>query len=428
MKVLVLTHRLPFAPNRGDRIRAFHVIKELARSADVSVVSLVHDRAEEAEAGTLAQLGVRVMTARVPRARNLVRGGLRLLTDTPLTHVLLDAPGIRPLLERAVAEHRPDVVLAYCSGMAPLALAPPLAGIPLVLDMVDVDSAKWTAYARTASFPRSWVFAREGRCLARFEARVAQVASATTVVNDRERDELLRLCGNARVQVVPNGVDLEAFRPPNGPSPEPRVIFAGVFDYMPNVEGAQWLARDVWPRVRAARPDARLTLAGARPSRAVQALADADRSIEVTGAVPDMQPYLWRSGLAAAPLLYSRGVQNKVLEAAAAGLPVVVTRTVWEGLPAEVRPACSLADNAAEFAREIVALLELTPAARRVTAARARIDDLAWSQRVAPLVRLIERAAGLGASGHLDRSDRDGASTPSRSFATGPRRVQRWVT
>lgn len=402
MKILVLTHRLPFAPNRGDRIRAFHIIKALAGRADVHVVSLVHDRAEEAEAGTLARLGVRVTTARVPRARNLVRGASRLLTKTPLTHLLLDAPAMRPLLEQAVADGRPDVVLAYCSGMAPLALAPPLAGIPFVLDLVDVDSAKWSAYARTASFPRSWVFAREGRCLARFEARAAQMASATTVVNERERAELLRLCANARVHVVPNGVDVEAFRPPHGPSSEPRVIFAGVFDYAPNVEGAQWLAREVWPRVRAARPDARMTLAGARPSRAVQALAEADRSIEVTGAVPDMQPYLWQSALAAAPLLHSRGVQNKVLEAAAAGLPVVVTRTVWDGLPAEILPACRLADDAAEFARAIVDLLALTPAERRATAARAWVSDLTWSGRVALLLRLVENAVGAGASDTLD--------------------------
>ncbi len=415
MKILMLTHRLPFAPNRGDRIRAFHIIRMLATRADVHVVSLVHDRAEEAEAATLAQLGVRVSTARVPRVRNLARAATRLLSATPLTHLLLDAPEMRSLLERAVAETRPDVVLAYCSGVAPLALAPPLAGIPMVLDLVDIDSAKWGSYARNASPPRSWVFARERRCLAQFEALAARAARFTTVVNDRERDELVRVCRDARVHVVPNGVDVEAFAPPDGPSAERRVIFAGIFDYAPNVEGAEWIAREIWPRVRESHADARLIFAGARPNRAVRALAEADPSIEVTGPVPDMQPHLWRSAIAVAPIFQARGVQNKVLEAAAAGLPVVVTRPVWTGLPAEVIPACRLADTASHFAAEIVELLTTTPAARRALAMRARLSELTWARRVAPLVHLIEHAAGQQVGDALDPAGRNCTGQPQRS-------------
>jgi glycosyltransferase involved in cell wall biosynthesis len=167
-----------------------------------------------------------------------------------------------------------------------------------------------------------------------------------------------------------------------------------VFNYAPNVEGALWLARDVWPRVRAMRPDARLTLAGAHPARSIRRLAANDKSIEVTGQVPDMRPYLWRSAIAVAPLFTARGVQNKVLEAVAAGLPAVVTPAVLAGLPAEVVPACRMAAEPESYARAILDLLALTPAARRRLAARAQLADLAWSIRLAPLVRLIGRAAG----------------------------------
>src|SRR6185436_5599138 len=134
MRVLVLTHRLPFAPNRGDRIRAFHIIKQLAARADVHVVSLVHDREEEAQADTLRQLGVAVSTAFVPRTRNLALAALKLPTSTPPTHLLLDSPAMQPALVRALDGWRPDVVLAYCSGVAPLSLVAPLAGIPFMLD------------------------------------------------------------------------------------------------------------------------------------------------------------------------------------------------------------------------------------------------------------------------------------------------------
>lgn len=426
VKILVLTHRLPYAPNRGDRIRAFHIVRRLALRADVHVVSLVHDRAEEAEARTLEQLGVRVSTIRVPRLRNLMRAVTRLGTTEPLTHLLLDAPAARGVLEGVVREGRPDVVLAYCSGFAPPALEPPLAGIPLIVDLVDIDSAKWAAYAETASPLRSWIYRREARCLSQFEARAARAAVATTVVNDREREALVRFCPDARVEVVPNGVDVESLRPLEMPAAKPHVVFSGVFNYAPNADGARWFAREVWPRVRAAVPRARLTLAGAHPNRAVRALA-ADRSIEVTGSVADMRPYLWRSAIAVAPIFQARGVQNKVLEAVAAGLPAVVTQAVWDGLPADVLPACRLAVDPDQFAGSVIELLFLTPGARRAITTRARLSGLAWPVRLERLLDIVESAAGPRdvmvpasvRSNHMSRleSPRDRAdhlSVPSR--------------
>ena len=392
MNILVLTHRLPFAPNRGDRIRAYHIVKLLAARAKVHVVSLVHDREEEAQAETLRAMGVEVTTALVPRVRNLALGALKLATETPLTHLLLDSPAMRPALERALAGWRPDAVLAYCSGVAPMSLEPPLAGIPFVLDMVDVDSAKWHAFAAAARFPKSWVFRREARCLAAFEARALQAAFASTVVNERERDTLLKISPGAAVHIAPNGVDVEALAAPHPPAAEERVVFTAVFDYAPNADGAVWFAREVWPRVRKARPAAQLTLAGSSPTAAVLRLAD-DPSIEVTGRVDDMRPYLWRSAIAVAPIFQSRGVQNKVLEAAAAGLPSVVTQTVGDGLPEQVLPACRIADTAEAFAAAVIELLSLTPTARRREAARASLSSLGWPARLAPLVALLERAA-----------------------------------
>jgi sugar transferase (PEP-CTERM/EpsH1 system associated) len=392
MNILVLTHRLPFAPNRGDRIRAYHIVKLLAARAKVHVVSLVHDREEEAQAGTLRAIGVEVTTAYVPRVRNLALGALKLATATPLTHLLLDSPAMRPALERALAGWRPDAVLAYCSGVAPMTLEPPLAGIPFVLDMVDVDSAKWNAFAAAARFPKSWVFRREARCLAAFEARALQAAFASTVVNERERDTLLKISPGAAVHIAPNGVDVEALAAPHAPAAEERVVFTAVFDYAPNADGAVWFAREVWPRVRKARPAAQLTLAGSSPTAAVRRLAE-DPSIEVTGRVDDMRPYLWRSAIAVAPIFQSRGVQNKVLEAAAAGLPSVVTQTVGDGLPEQVLPACRIADTADAFAAAVIELLSLTPTARRREAARASLSSLGWPARLAPLVALLERAA-----------------------------------
>src|SRR5262245_43526034 len=142
MNVLFLTHRLPYAPNRGDRSRAYHLMKAMAEFASVTLFSLVHDDEEAAQIESVP-FATAVLTSRVPRIRNFVSGATRLATSRPLTHSLLNAPRVRELLQEAVERRRPDVVLAFCSGMARFALEPPINGFPLVIDMVDVDSEKW---------------------------------------------------------------------------------------------------------------------------------------------------------------------------------------------------------------------------------------------------------------------------------------------
>lgn len=399
MRVLVLTHRLPYAPNRGDRIRAYHLVHHLAAHADVDLISLTHDPEEAAHAPDLSGVVDRITTVAVPRVRNLARGLLALPTSRPLTHLLLDAPGMRPAIAEMVDDRPPDVVLAYCSGVARFTLEAPLRSIPAIVDMVDVDSEKWRALAETASLARRWIYGREARYLSRFEAAAARHASATLVVNERERASLMRLAPDADVRVLPNGIDLGAFHPGRHPADNATVMFCGVMNYAPNAEAARWLAEDVWPLVRRQRPDARLLLVGADPTPAVRALGARDTSIDVTGTVPDVRPFLWRAAIAAAPLRTARGIQNKVLEAIAAGLPTVVTPVVAEGLPVQAAVACRVADSPDGFAAAILDLLKLSPSARLALAMRADLGALGWREQLAPLFEILEQAAGRSA-GH----------------------------
>lgn len=441
MNVLFLTHRLPYAPNRGDRIRAWHMLHALARRHEITLISLAHDAAETRHAADLASVTRETIVARVPKRANLLRSGLALPTGLPLTHVLLHSRDIQPALERIVTDRAPDVVLAYCSSMARYALERPLEGLPLVIDMVDADSAKWDALAKVSRWPLSWLYGREARCLARFEALAMTRAHATLVVNEREREALAEVCrrfggareprygrtegyggakappytrtgrrhggakapytgqlghgerADPRIEVVPNGIDVATFAPTGPPAEQPSVVFCGVMDYAPNETGAVWLAREVWPRVRQAEPRATLTIVGARPTARVQALATADASVTVTGAVDDVRPYLWSGAVAAAPLHTARGIQNKVLEAVAAGLPAVVTTAVQAGLPAGVLPACRTADAPADFADAIVALLRTTATERRTLARSANLAGLTWEACLAPLEGILEEAA-----------------------------------
>lgn len=397
MKILFLTHRLPYAPNRGDCIRAFHLMREMAQVGDVSLFSLVHDDEEAAEVGRVP-FAREVMSARVPRFRNLVSGAARWLSARPLTHALLDAPDAVPVLGRLVAASPPDVVVAYCSGMARFALQPPLAGLPFVLDMVDVDSVKWKDMAARAAGPRRWAFEREARTLSAFEAMATTRAAETLVVNERERDALRLTAPAAKIRIVRNGIDLAAFGPRFDPSPDPVVVFCGVMNYAPNAEGAIWFAREVWPAVKVACPDARFVIVGARPTAQVRALAS-DPSIKVVGAVPEVQPYLWQSAVSVAPIHMARGLQNKVLEGLAAGLPTVVTPAVAGGLPQAARAGCLVGADARAFGDSVVQLLKLTPAARRSFAAEARLTGLGWSEALRDVASVLRNAAahGLGA-------------------------------
>ena len=383
MRILFLTHRLPYAPNRGDRVRAYHILHHLASYAQVDLVSLVHDDEEASHAGDLASFTSSVTVVRVPRLRNMVMSGLRLPTRRPTTHSMLDGPELTPAIARVVGRNRPDLVFAYCSGLAHVVFQPPLRDLPLVVDMVDVDSEKWADLAGVTKPPLSWIYAREARRLAVFEAALANKAKVTFITTEHERQALLRLAPDARVEVIQNGVDVEALRPPGPPAATANVVFCGVMNYPPNEEGAIWLVQEVWPLVRAVRPDARLQLVGASPSKVVQALAAAD--IEVTGSVADVRPYLWNAALAVAPLQRARGVQNKVLEAVATGLPVVITPAVQRGLPLQVAPACICADNPAKFADSVMKVLGIGAESRRAFAHSAELEPLSWEERLRPI-------------------------------------------
>jgi glycosyltransferase involved in cell wall biosynthesis len=191
---------------------------------------------------------------------------------------------------------------------------------------------------------------------------------------------------------MPNGVDAAGLHPKGDPAEKPLIAFCGVMNYEPNVEGVLWFARQVWPLIRAKRPDARFVVVGSAPGRTIRSLAAAGSGIEVTGAVPDVRPYLWNAAISVAPLKTARGLQNKVLEAVAAGLPTVVTSEVSAGLPAAVTPACRIADSPDSFAEQALVLLECSGPKRRALAAQADLSQLTWSAELAPLYATLTSA------------------------------------
>ena len=245
-------------------------------------------------------------------------------------------------------------VFVYSSSMAQYVAND--AGSPRIIDFVDVDSQKWRDYSERRRWPMSAVYRREGQTLLAAERRIAREFDASIFVSEAEADLFRRLAPESahRVSAVSMGVDTERFSPEvdhpdpyDGAGPS-TLCFTGMMDYWPNVDAVTWFARSVFPRIRRARPTARLWIVGANPARAVQQLAD-EPGIVVTGRVPDTRPYLAHATAVVAPLRVARGVQNKVLEAMAMGRPVIASAQAFEGLRVDSERDLIVAQSADEF-------------------------------------------------------------------------------
>lgn len=401
----MLTHRYPAPPNRGDRIRAFHLLGELSEHFDVSL-ACVSDREPTAEEIALLRDRVDRCALRVigePSSR--LRGLAALAKGRPATPACFYR---RDLADRVVQWHRAqpfDAVLTFCSGMiryaeAVLWATPASHARPRhVLDLVDVDSSKWSAYARQRRWrwldPMRWVYAAEARRLRPVEAGESVPFDRVTVVSEREASEYRRHFGeNDRLAVVSNGVDLEAYLPRRGPEADPavaRVVFVGQMDYPPNVEAVRWFARSVWPMVRTATPSAVFRIVGRAPAAEVSALT-AQPGVEVTGEVPSVIDELNAATVVVAPLRIARGVQNKVLEAMAAARPVVCSPQAYEGVGGLRGSELLVADTPEQWVRDVVSLLR-DPARRSHIghAARSRMEkDRPWPVALSPMRDLLD--------------------------------------
>jgi sugar transferase (PEP-CTERM/EpsH1 system associated) len=391
VNILFLTHRLPYAPNRGDRARAYHLLRAMSGWADVHLVSLVHSRDEAAQQHLLSEAVRTLHVAPVTPIRNLIRAAARLPTAMPTTYSLLYAPAVGRLVAEVAARRNIDLVFCYCTGMGWALELPHLRDRPVVLDMVDVDSAKWADLASRSRPPRSWIFAREARRLRPIERHLALSSRLTLVVTEQEAVTLRGFAPDARIQVLGNGVDLERLRPRGDTLRDPAaIVFCGVMNYAPNVEGVRWFAREVLPLVREAHPGVTFTIVGSDPVEEVRRLVGLP-GVEVTGAVPDVRPFLWRASVSVAPLFTARGVQNKVLEAVAAGVPAVVTPRVAAGLPGSLAGSYRVAQDPAGFAEAVTGLLNRAPGETIVT--ETTLSELSWDRRLAPLQSWLKGAS-----------------------------------
>jgi len=330
--LLYLVHRLPYPPDKGDRIRNFHLLRALASRAAVHLACLADEPVPEEDLAALRQHCERVAVVPVGRAGRWLRAATSLAVGGTATEAAFASPALRAVVRRWAADTPYRAVLASASSMVPYLGLPELRGIPSVIDLVDVDSQKWLDYAATSRGPRAWVYRTEGRRLRRLEAELPTRARAVTLASEAEAELYRGFAAPGVVAAVTNGVDLDYFAPAPDAPPDtpPACVFVGALDYRPNVDGACWFCTDVWPGVRRRQPRAVLRLVGRQPVPAVRALADRP-GVEVVGQVPDVRPYVAAATAVVVPLRLARGVQNKVLEALAMAKAVVASPQALAG-------------------------------------------------------------------------------------------------
>ena len=392
--LLFLSHRVPYPPTKGDKIRSYHVLRHLARSYRLFLGTFVDDPADWRHLDALREICAEVHVeplAGWSRAMPMLRA---VLAGEALSLHHFRSQKLALWVEDVARRERIERAYVFSSPMAQYVADLPQ--VRTVVDFVDMDSAKWADYAQRRPWPISALFRREAARLLAFERDVAARSEASIFVTEGEAQLFRRELANglARIVAIRNGVDSAYFAPthdlvsPFQPGECP-VVFTGAMDYWPNKDAAMWFAREVLPRIRGRDPAVRFYVVGMNPSAAVCALAR-DSGVVVTGRVDDVRPYLQHARVVVAPLRVARGIQNKVLEAMAMAKPVVVTAesaaalSVGEGIELEV------ASGAEDFAAKVLGLLEPRRAEAMGTLARARVlKDFVWQRSLALLDGLL---------------------------------------
>ena len=394
-KILYLVHRLPYPPNKGDKVRSFHLLKHLAAQHEVFLGTFVDDPDDWQHLPVLREFCVDVHAAELRPTRAKMASVRGLFSGEALGLPYYRNAGLSQWVADTAAAVKLDAVVVFSSPMAQYAAAlPALSALPMLVDFVDVDSAKWADYAPAHAWPMSWVYRREGRALLAFEQAVAARARCSFFVTDKEVALFRKLSPAlaAPVESLSNGVDADFFAPdPLRASPfaagEISLVFTGAMDYWPNADAVIWFAAEVLPLLRDEFPALRFHIVGRSPTAAVQALQS--EQIKVTGTVPDVRPYLQHAAAVVAPLRLARGIQNKILEAMAMGRPVVAAATCVQAITAEAGVDLLAASEAADYASGLRRLLNAADDAARIGAAgRVRVlADYSWPARLAGIDR-----------------------------------------
>ena len=397
MKLLYLVHRLPYPPNKGDKVRSYHLLKHLASQHQIYLGTFLDDPEDQKYVKDVENFCVDTCIQNIRPKVQTVKSAWALGTGEPLGLRFYQNRGLQDWVNKLLDAGKIDAVVVFSSVMAQFVMTRNQTQLPpIFVDFVDVDSYKWTQYAQERPWPLSWIYAREGRTLLTYEKSVAQLAHSSFFATEKELDLFKSFGSNSpeKLNSMDNGVDAEFFMPDHHfKTPftrEPKdisrhLVFTGAMDYWPNIDAVRWFTKEVMPPLRRLTPNIRFHIVGRNPGEAVLALAGPD--IFVTGTVQDVRPYLQFADVVVAPLRIARGVQNKILEAMAMARPVVASKSCVEVLHVKTGVEIVAAHSGSEFVDSIQSLLENpTTGAAMGQAGRATIlRNYSWASHLSKL-------------------------------------------
>ena len=395
-EILFLVHRAPWPPDRGDRIRSWHMFEALAKLAPVHVAALADNEADAALARDKMAPLCKSLAIEVRKVSRTLALAQAVLKREPVSNRLFRSAALARHVDRLIGQGGITHIVAFSGQMAQY--LPARFDGPVLMDFVDVDSAKFATYAeQDKRQPLNWVHAREARMLGAWEAEVARRVDASLFVSEAEAALFRGRSGPGagKICAVENGIDTDRFDPGLAldrveTGEGPLAVFTGQMDYRPNIDAVRWFVTDILPLIRRRHPQARFAIVGRAPTDEVWALESLP-GVTVTGEVPDVRPWLAAADAVVAPLLLARGVQNKLLEAMAMARPVVASAAAATGIDATPGAHLLVAQDAGEMAEAVCSLFDdPMGAATMGQAARARmIARYGWDARLAPLGDLL---------------------------------------
>lgn len=388
-RVLFLTHRTPFPPDKGDRIRTFHLLRQLARRGKVWLGCLADEPVPPATHDSLNSLCERVAAVPVGRRSRWLNAFTSLARGASLSEGLFASSELTRVLRKWAAEARFDAVVASSSALMPYLRDPVFRDTPKVVDLIDVDSQKWLDFACASKPPKKWLYRLEAARVRKLERALATEVRAASVVSRAEAAVYDAFTHPGAATVATNGVDLEYFAPQEVEQ-QPALAFVGALDYLPNEDAAVWFAHEMWPSVREKVPAAEFRIIGRSPTPKVRALA-AIPGVNLVGQVPDVRPFVASASAVVVPLRLARGVQNKVLEAMAMAKAIVAAPASLAALETVSGIHLVSASTTAEWINSVCELLG-DPQRRQTlgTAARQYVEQHHhWERCLQPLLDVI---------------------------------------
>jgi sugar transferase (PEP-CTERM/EpsH1 system associated) len=384
---LYLTHRVPFPPDKGDRIRNYHLLRQLATRARVWLLALADEPVPAETTAELNRLSERVEVVPLGGVGRYVRMAVAAAFGHSLSEGAHWSRPAEAVVRRWAAEAGFAAAAVSMGGLANYLRVPELAGVRRFVDLVDVDSQKWFDFAEAERGPKRWLYRFEGKRLRTQESGLPKWSAAVSIVAEHEAKLFEGFAGTGTATVATNGVDLDYYRPTPDATEQKACAFVGALDYLPNVDAAVWFATEVWPRVRERHPDAEFRVIGRKPAPAVRRLGERP-GVTVVGQVPDVRPFVASAAVSVNPMRLSRGLQNKVLEALAMGKAVVAAPPALAALRAVPGEHLLAAESPAEWADAVCRLFD-DPGRRAALGAAGRRfveQNHHWDRCLRPLL------------------------------------------